>query len=222
MVRRAARSRVRRKKGAIVRLYTDPPAGSVVVCLDEMGPESAKSVPGARLLKVDPDGVGRSRATQEIDYGRRGRGYIFGAFVPATGETLTAPAAGRTTANFVAFLEQIEAWLDPGAVRVYAVLDNLSAHRAVDVLLWALTHPRWEFVFQPTYAAYLNLIEPWWKALRSLALKGRRFETWAEICRAVEAATQYWNAHRHPFVWGRRKRRRPARAAGIAGHPVAA
>src|SRR3954462_7434026 len=24
--------------------------------------------------------------------------------------------------------------------------------------------------------AYLNLIEPWWKILRSLALKGRRFE----------------------------------------------
>src|SRR2546429_6775661 len=27
-------------------------------------------------------------------------------------------------------------------------------------------HPRWEFVYQPTYAAYLNLIEPWWKVLR--------------------------------------------------------
>jgi len=204
-----------------VRLYTDPPAGSVVVCLDEMGPESAKSVPGARLLKADPGGTRRPRTTQEIDYGRRGRGYFFGAFVPATGETLTAPAARRTTANFVAFLEQVEAWLDPGAGRVYAVLDNLSAHRAPDVLLWALMHPRWEFVFQPTYAAYLNLIEPWWKVLRSLALNGRRFETWAEVCRAVEAATQYWNAHRHPFVWGRRKRRRPARPAGIADLPVA-
>jgi hypothetical protein len=43
-------------------------------------------------------------------------------------------------------------------------------------------HPRWEFVFQPKYAAYLNLIEPWWKVRRSLALKGRRFETWPEVC----------------------------------------
>ena len=60
---------------------------------------------------------------------------------------------------------------------MYAILDNLSAHRATDVLLFALAHPRWEFVFQPKYAAYLNLIEPWWKVLRSLALKGRRFET---------------------------------------------
>ena len=56
------------------------------------------------------------------------------------------------------------------AGRVYAVVDNLSTHRATDVLLFALAHPRWEFVFQPKYAAYLNLIEPWWKVLRSLAL----------------------------------------------------
>ena len=39
-------------------------------------------------------------------------------------------------------------WLDPAGERVYAVLDNLRAHRALDVLLWALAHPRWEFVFQ--------------------------------------------------------------------------
>jgi len=47
----------------------------------------------------------------------------------------------------------------------------MSAHRATDVLLFCLAHPRWEFVFQPVYAAYLNLIEPWWKVLKSLALR---------------------------------------------------
>ena len=203
-------------------LYTAPPDDSLVLCLDEMGPESAKSFRGQRLVRPDPSGARRERATQEIDYGRRGSGYIFGAFVPATGDTLTRPYPRRTTANWVDFLEHVEGWLDPGIDRVYAVLDNLAAHRAVDVLLWALVHPRWEFVFQPKYAAYLNLIEPWWKILRSLALNGRRFATWAEVCAAVEAATQYWNAHRHPFVWGRRKRRRPARATGIARLPVAA
>jgi len=135
---------------------------------------------------------------------------------------LTVPYPRRTTANVVDFLAQVEAWLDPTAERVYAVLDNLSAHRTVDVLLWALAHPRWEFVFQPRYAAYLNLIEPWWKVLRSLALKGRRFNTWDDIGHAVAAATQYWNAHRHPFVWGQRQRRHPARPSGIACLPVTA
>jgi hypothetical protein len=68
-------------------------------------------------------------------------------------------------------------------------------------------------VYQPTSAASLNLIEPWWKILRSLALKGKRFETWKEIEEAVEAATAYWNAHKHPFVWGHRRRHQPLRVS---------
>jgi hypothetical protein len=188
-----------------------------VICLDEMGPEAAKSFPGRQLVRAMPSPEGpAARATQEIDYGRRESGYIFGAFRPATGEALTRPYPQRTAANWAAFLECVEAWLPAEAPRVYAIVDNLSAHRATDTLLFSLAYPRWEFIFQPTYAAYLNLIEPWWKVLRSLALKGRRFENWAEICQAVDRATAYWNAHRHPFVWGRRRRHRPRRQAGIA------
>ena len=74
-------------------------------------------------------------------------------------------------------------------------------------------------MFQPVAAGYLNLIEPWWKVLRSLALKGRRFESWPRIEAAVERATAYWNAHRHPFVWGRRPPHRPRRSPGVAAVP---
>jgi transposase len=119
----------------------------------------------------------------------------------------------------VDFLEKVDSWVPVEAERVYAIVDNLNTHRTTDVLLFSVSHPRWEFVFQPKYAAYLNLIEPWWKILRSLALKGRRFESWDEICQAVEAATAYWNQHRHPFVWGRRRRHRSKRQPGIAAAP---
>ena len=193
-----------------------------MICLDELGPEAAKSHPGREAVRPDPSGERRARAVQEVDYGRRGKGYVFGAFQPATGEAFTAPYAGRTTANWVDFLDRVDGWLGAGAERVYAVLDNLSAHRALDVLPWAPAHPCWACVSQPTAAAYPDLIEPWWKVLRSLALKGRRFECWEDVCRAVEQATSYWNQHRHPFVWGRRKRRRAARRAGIARLPLAA
>jgi hypothetical protein len=179
-----------------------------------MGPTAAKSYLGQAL--VDRLKRPAERARQEIDYGRRGAGYVFGAFEPVTGAAVTWSAERRTTANFVAFLDQVEAGINPQAQRIYAILDHLFAHRATDVLLFALAHPRWEFVFQPKYAAYLNLIEPWWKILRSLAFKGRRFETWDEIGAAVAAATAYWNAHRHPFIWGRRRRPRPRRQPGIA------
>ena len=183
-----------------------------------MGPQASKSYPGQRLVR--PAGPRAERARQEIDYGRRDvAGYVFGALQPATGAAFTATYERRTTANWVDFLEQVECWIAPDAERVYAVVDNLNTHAGMDVLLFALAHPRWEFVFQPKYAAYLNLIEPWWKVLRSLALKGQRFESWEEVCRAVEEATAYWNKHRHPFVWGRRRRHRPRRRPGVAAVP---
>jgi transposase len=196
----------------------------VVVCLDEMGPESAKSTPGQQVIRAEPEAeaAGRrpaGRARQEVDYGRRGKGYIFGAFRPATGEAFTRPYGSRSARNWADFLGHVEAWAPAEVERIYAVLDNLSAHRATDALLFSLAYPRWEFVFQPKYTAYLNLIEPWWKVLRSLALKGRRFETWEGVCEAVERATAYWNGHRHPFVWGRRRRHQPRRRPGIAAVP---
>ncbi len=190
-----------------------------MVNLDEMGPEAAKSYAGQQLVHQADGQQPAERAKQEIDYGRRGKGYIFGAFRPASGEALTETYDSRSAANFADFLNKVDAWLPAEAERVYAILDNLSAHRATDVLLFAVAHPRWEFVFQPKYAAYLNLIEPWWKVLRSLALKGRRFETWDELCQAIRDATAYWNAHRHPFVWGRRRRHQPRRASGVGLTP---
>ena len=144
---------------------------------------------------------------------------MFGAFQPASGAALTATYTGRTIANWVDFLGKVERWINPAVERIYAVMDNLNTHTAMDVLLFALAHPRWEFVFQPIYTAYLNLLEPWWKVLRSLALKGRRFEAWSEIEQAVQRATEYWNAHKHPFVWGRRRRHRVPRRFGIAATP---
>jgi DDE superfamily endonuclease len=187
-----------------------------VVCLDEMGPQASKSYPGQRLVRATEG----KRATQEIDCRRRGvAGYGFGAVAPATGAAFTATCEGRTTANWIDFLCRVAGWIDAAAGRVYAVVDNLNTHNALDVLLFNLAHPRRELVFQPTDAASLNLIEPGWKVLRSLALKGRRFDAWAEIAEAVNRATASWNAHKHPFPWGRRRRHRKSRRLGVAVVP---
>jgi transposase len=128
----------------------------------------------------------------------------------------------RTFLNWVEFLTDVYGWLAAQVERIYAIVDNLTTHRATDVLLFSLTHLRCGFVFQPRYAAYLNLIEPWWKVLRSLLLKGRRFETWDEVRTSVQPTTACWNAHRHPFVWGKRRRHRFHRQPGVASIPIVA
>src|SRR5204863_3480175 len=135
-----------------------------------LGPTSAKSYPGVRpvpAVEAGPHGLHAGRAKQAIDYGRRGKGDLFGALQAATGEVLTAPYPGRTIANWVDVLARVEAWLPPAAERICVSLGTLDTHRATAVLLFNLAGPRWEFVCQPKYAADLNLIEPWWKILRS-------------------------------------------------------
>jgi transposase len=64
-----------------------------------------------------------------------------------------------------------------------------------------LSWPESQVQFIPRYASWLNLIEPWWKQLRSLALKGRRFENAGELEDALWAALAYWNTRCHPYRW---------------------
>ena len=110
----------------------------MVVCLDEMGPESAKRFPGRRLVRRDPRGQQRPRSRQEIDDERRRRGSRFGAFIPASGAALTVPYARRSTANVVDLLDQVATWREPSVARVYAILDNLSATGR-----WTYCRGRW-------------------------------------------------------------------------------
>ena len=215
------------------------------MCLEELGAESAQSFPGQELMPLQkqtaparqepppaattqctgdatPIALGPSTPTQPVkrviqalDDGRHGTGYRFGIFKPTAGEALTAPWASCTTAHAVDVLARVEAWSPPAGERVYVILDQLSAHRATDVLLVSPAPPRWKFSFQPKSAPYLNRIAPWWKVWRSRALKGRRFETWVDVCQAVQEATAYRNAQQYPCMWGRRRRHQSRRRPGI-------
>lgn len=158
-----------------------------------MGPISAKTYPAPRW---SPQG---RTPFIEADYGRRAKLWTFGAFEPATGLAATLCAPSRRSADFVALLDQVvHIWPDGDLI---LILDNLSIHKTLDVRLWALAHDRVHFLFQPTYAPWLNLIEPWWKTLRSLALTGLRFDTADQIIHAITQGTLYWNQHRQPYYW---------------------
>lgn len=174
-------------------LYKNPPPNTHVLCLDEMGPLGAKLYfgkqwsPAKRYPKVVPN------------YGGKGQLWVFGALQPATGDALTMTTERRRGVEFIAFLDEVvEQWPDGLLI---LIMDNLSVHKMLDVRLWALAHERVSFLFQPTYAPWLNLIEPWWKTLRQLALKGRSFTSVDEMATAIQQATVYWNDHRHPYRW---------------------
>jgi len=164
-----------------------------VLCLDELGPVAAKTYPGKQWA---PQG---KRPPLKPDYGRRNYLWVFGAFEPTTGMAVTLCRERRRSQDFIDLLQAVtEKW---PTNELILILDNLSIHRSLAVQLWALAHERVRFLFQPTYAPWLNLIEPWWKTLKSLALAGRRFENVATVRSSIVKSTDYWNSHRHPYVW---------------------
>lgn len=164
-----------------------------MICLDELGPIAVKTYPGEEWLQ------GPNRATFEPDYGRRGKLWVHGAFEPATGQAAILISPGRDSASHIQLVEKMitvfpaDQWL--------LIEDNLSTHVSHQTKLALAAWPEIRIQFIPKYACWLNLIEPWWKQLRSLALKGKRFETVDELTSALNAALVYWNAHRHPYHW---------------------
>ncbi|MCW5879899.1 MAG: IS630 family transposase [Anaerolineae bacterium] len=196
-----ARPAVRGKKGAIVQAYLAPPPRTRVICLDELGPLAVKTYPGAEWH------AGPQRATFEPDYGRRGKVWLHGAFEPSTGQGAVIFSEARDSRSHIRLLEKMMS--DFPAERWLLIEDNLSTHTSHQVRLALLAWPNVQVQFIPKYACWLNLIEPWWKQIRSLALKGRRFETEAELKASLSAALDYWNEHKHPYRWKKLPQQQP-------------
>ena len=72
-----------------------------MICIDEMGPISAKTYPGEIWQS------GSYRATFEPDYGRRGKLWIHGALEPVTGKATIVLSPSRDGASHIQLLEQI-------------------------------------------------------------------------------------------------------------------
>jgi len=189
------RSRLRRKKGAIVGLYTAPPPDSTVLCVDELGPVAARAYPGPSW----GDAAHRPHFTP--DYRRDGYVWAYGALAHRSGQALVATAAARDTASWLTFLDRLESFAPAG--NVYLIVDALPLHWTLDTMLWNWGHPRFHFVPLPKRAAWLNLIEGFWKVLTQRALHGRTCRSPAEVAAALQAGTDDWNATPTPFLWGR-------------------
>jgi transposase len=173
-----------------------------VICIDEWGPLAVKTYPGAEWKS---DG---KRATFEPDYGRRGLLWVHGAFEPATGQAAIVISNRRDSASHLQLLERIPTEFP--AERWLIIEDNLSIHKSRDVKTALLAWPQFQILFLPKYAAWLNLIEPWWKQLNSLTRKGRRFEKTDELAATLTAGVEYWNLHKHPYVWKKRPQEQPS------------
>jgi hypothetical protein len=180
-------------KGAIVACYTDPPAGSPVVCVDELGPVVAKAYPGPSWA----DAAHRPHFTP--DHARHGYVWAYGALAHREGRVLLTTAARRTIDTLLQFLDRLEDFVPGG--EVYLIVDALPLHWTLDTMLWNWGHPRFHLVPLFRKAAWLNLIEEFWKILTDRALRGRACRSSVEVAAALQVGVTDWNEHPPPFPW---------------------
>jgi transposase len=127
--------------------------------LDELGPITAKTYPGAEWKP------GSQRATYQPDYGRRGKVWVHGAFEPVTGEATFILSDRRDSASHIQLLEKVITTFP--ADKLLLIEDNLSTHVSRDTKIALAAWTEIQVLLLPKYACWLNLIEPWWKQLRS-------------------------------------------------------
>jgi hypothetical protein len=136
----------------ICELYCNPPTGAVVLSIDEKTAIAARS----RKHPTRPGAPGR-RARQEFEYVRHGTASLVAALDVTSGEVLTEVITRNNAATFTAFLDQLDAAIEPGQ-DIHVVLDNGSSHTARHTKAWLADHPRWHVHWTPPHASWLNQV----------------------------------------------------------------
>lgn len=126
---------------------------------------------------------------------------MYGALRVRDGQALTLTAPARNTTSYLELLKAIEQAHPTGDL--YLIADNLSSHTSAPIREWLAKHPRLKQVFIPVGAAWLNLIEGWWRLLRRDAYAGQSFANHDDIAYATALATARLNRRAGPWVWGR-------------------
>lgn len=169
----------------------------MVLCIDELGPVTPRTFPPVPAWSVDGH-----RIKYQVEYSRGpDKAWIYGALAPSTGQTITMSAHSRNSETYCEFLALLEDAYPSG--KLYLIADNLSTHLSRKTRTWLAEHPRIHQVFIPSGAAWLNLIEAWWRLFRREALAGQTFADYAEIQQAARLAAGQLNSRAHPWVWGR-------------------
>jgi transposase len=179
----------------VVGLYLDPPAGAVVVSVDEKSQIQAldRTQPILALRQGLPE-------QQTHDYIRHGTTSLFAALEVATGK-ITADACYRrhTHAEFLAFLKLVAK--EHPRVRLCVICDNYATHKHPAVRAWLDKNPRITLHFTPTSCSWLNMVEIFFGIITRQAIRRGTYTAVADLEKAIRTYIDGYNERAKPFTW---------------------
>jgi len=125
---------------------------------------------------------------------------LLAAFAPHTGHAVGLTNVTKTADDVLRFISKIVVPEFRDAGKIYIVWDNFSSHKKA-VRLWTKKPVGIEFVWTPTNASWLNLIEPWFLVLQRTALYNTDLKTTEAIAQHLFEGIRYLNKHPRPYRW---------------------
>jgi transposase len=183
------------KAADIIGLYLKPPVNAAVFCVDEKSAIQALD----RLDPVLPLSPGRAER-HGFEYYRHGTLSLFAALNTQSGEVLGKTSARHTSAEFVAFLEQIVASQTP-AKEIHIIVDNLSAHRTSKVWEFLEQNRNVRIHYTPTYSSWLNQVEIWFSKIQRDVIARGIFVSVKDLDRKLIRYIRSHNKKAKPFKW---------------------
>jgi transposase len=129
-----------------------------------------------------------------------GWGLLVAAFDPKTGQVFGRTAARHTSAEFVAFLEELVA-TQPRRREIHVILDNFSTHKTKKVKAFLAAHPRVHFHFTPTYSSWLNQVELWFAKIERDVIARGVFSSVPNLARKLMRYIRRYNREPRPIRW---------------------
>jgi transposase len=183
------------KAADIIGLYLKPPLDAAVFCVDEKSAIQALD----RLDPVLPLSPGRAER-HGFEYYRHGTLSLFAALNAQSGEVLGKTSTHHTSAEFVAFLEQIVASQTP-AKEIHIIVDNLSTHRSSKVWQFLERNRNVRIHYTPTYSSWLNQVEIWFSKIQRDVVARGIFCSVKDLARKLIRYIRTYNKKAKPFKW---------------------
>ena len=183
------------KAADVIGLYLKPPVNAAVFCVDEKTAIQALD----RLDPVLPLSPGRAEH-HGFEYYRHGTLSLYAALDTLTGTVLGKTTERHTSAEFVAFLEELVA-TQPRGKKIHVIVDNLSAHKTKKVDEFLKANPSVTIHYTPTYSSWLNQVEIWFSKIQRDIITRGIFTSKADLKRKIMKYIRHHNKSARPFKW---------------------
>ena len=138
---------------------------------------------------------------RDYEYKRLGTVSLLAGIDLQTGEAMPLVRDSHSSAEFIGFLKMLDARYPKGDT-IRLILDNLQVHRAKKVVEYLSTvERRFEFVFTPKHASWLNLVESFFSKMTKQMLKGIRVKSKEELILRIYTYFDEINAEPVVFHW---------------------